>query len=616
MKKIYSIMLMAGVLFSAISCSHDEVEQNGAQEGAITLVVGLQDKTMRATTEEVLQDAVIKIYKPVYEGLVREYTYSTLPSEIFLPATTGTDKYRVDVFAGERVKSNPAIASFENKSYKGSAEFAVAAGVASATPVEVTANICNAIMQPTFNPTIEEAFGSNYSLTVALEGNSLLYNSTNNGKDSYFIIADDAYEPEITWAFEGTLLKDGSAFAKNGKFIVEQGKRYKMAFNYTEKDGTLNLTLSVDKTVTEYDDEIIFEPTSTGLSTSKKYEIWATHATVHADVDVTVYDRTKVYIEYRTEGIEEWSRLASPAVEDSEGVFSAVISGLTPKTNYEYRLVVAALNDGTEEIIDGTKTLTTDVAPIIPNGSFEDTAKISADYEEFWNPASSIVENQTAWWGNGNAGSSMGGKIICAPDTSEKVDGNQSACLASANAIIKFAAGNLFSGSFGGTVGTSGGKVNFGRPFEGRPTKVRFWAKYSTSKVTHVGTGGTLTKDDYDSGQIKVALGTWDPATYGGTSESPVQVNTTKTETFVDFNTDPSTIAYGEKMFVGNADNSLNVWQEITIDLKYADVTTTPTHIIFSAAASYQGDYFTGCETSKLWIDKVELIYDEEVSVK
>ena len=125
-----------------------------------------------------------------------------------------------------------------------------------------------------------------------------------------------------------------------------------------------------------------------------------------------------------------------------------------------------------------------------------------------------------------------------------------------------------------------------------------------------------MTKNDYDSGRVQVALGTWTPAKYGGTAESPVLVNTTNTSTFVDYNTDPATIAYGEHMFVGNAENSENVWQEITIDLKYADLKTMPTHIIISGAASYQGDYFTGCETSKLWLDKMELIYDEDVTVK
>lgn len=617
MKKIYSIILVAGVLFSAIACSHDAAEQEIVQEGAITLKVGVQDETTRATAEEILNDAVIKIYKPLYEGLVREYTYSTLPAQIFLPATTGTDKYRVDVTAGERVKAAPAIASFDSKSYKGSAEFAVAAGVASTTPVEVIANICNAITQPSFNSTVADAFGTNYTLTIALGENSLVYDSTKSGVDGFFIIADDAFEPELDWTFTGTLLKDSSTFTKHGKFVVEQGKRYKMAFNFQEKDGTLILTVSVDKTVTEYDDEIIFEPTSTGLSTTKKYEIWATHATLRADVDITMYDASKVYFEYRpysAEGTESWTRLAAATQED-EGVFTSTLSGLTPETTYEYRLVVVNSSTTTEEIISGTKTITTDVAPNVPNGGFEDISNDeSSKYPSFWNPASSILENQTAWWGSGNAGSGDFGYIIATTDTSDYKEGTQSARLQSAYAVIKFAAGNLFSGKFGQVIGTAGGTVYFGRPFVGRPTKLRFWAKYSTGKVTTAGgpDGGKLTTDDYDSGRVQVALGTWTPAKYGGTSESPVLINTTETETFVDFNTDEATIAYGDKMF----DYTETEWQEVVIDLKYSDLKTIPTHIIISCASSYLGDYFAGCKDSKLWIDDMELIYDEDVTVK
>lgn len=618
MKKIYSIILMAGVLFSAIACSHDAAEQEIAQEGAISLSLGVQDDVVtRATTDEILQDAVIKIYKPAYEGLARQYTYSTLPAQIFLPATTGTDKYRVDVTAGERVKENPVIASFDSKSYKGTAEFTVAAGVASTTPVEVIASVCNAVTQPSFDATLAEAFGTNYTLTVALGEDNLVYDSAKSGKDGFFIIADDAFEPEMTWAFAGTLLKDGSSFTKDGKFTVEQGKRYKMAFKYTEKDGTLTLTLSVDKTVTEVEDEIIFEPTSTGISTTKRYETWATHTTLHADVDESEYDATKVYFEYRKYtdgGTEAWTRLGA-ATRVSEGVFSSVLSGLTPSTVYEYRLVVSALADNTETIVEGTKTITTDVAPNVPNGGFEDISNDeSSKYPSFWNPASSIVENQTAWWGSGNAGSGDFGYIIATTDTSDYKEGTQSARLQSAFAVVKFAAGNLFSGKFGQVIGTSGGTVYFGRPFVGRPTKLRFWAKYSTGKVTTAGgpDGGKLTTDDYDSGRVQVALGTWTPAKYGGTSESPVLINTTNTSTFVDFNTDAATIAYGDKMF----NYTETEWQEVVIDLKYADLKTMPTHIIISCASSYLGDYFAGCKDSKLWIDDMELIYDEDVTVK
>ena len=77
----------------------------------------------------------------------------------------------------------------------------------------------------------------------------------------------------------------------------------------------------------------------------------------------------------------------------------------------------------------------------------------------------------------------------------------------------------------------------------------------------------------------------------------------------MDFTTDASTIAFGEHEIKADADNSTNAWKQVTIPLDYHTTTKYPTHIIISFAASKYGDYFTGCDSSKLWVDNVELIY-------
>ena len=205
------------------------------------------------------------------------------------------------------------------------------------------------------------------------------------------------------------------------------------------------------------------------------------------------------------------------------------------------------------------------------------------------------------------------GYVITVVDTSEKIDGKQSARLQSTWAVVKFAAGNLFTGSFGGLVGTTGGIVNFGRPFTARPTALRLWMKYSTGKINRIGSqpaGETVTKDDYDRARVQIALGVWTPKNYGGTKDSPVQVNTTNTNTFVNYNTDPATLAYGELVLTGNANNSHNVWKQYTIPIDWKDVITKPQYIIISCASSMFGDYFTGCDSAKLWMDKVEFLYE------
>ena len=637
MKKILFLALTVGAFLATTSCKKD-VTETVAEQGAISLSYGISvndDNTILSTramsNTELLESAVIEIYKPAFEGMARRYVGSSnIPNPIYLPATKGTDKYRVDVKAGEVVKTDPTYASWDQPSYKGSTEFAVVAGNNAPTTIEVLAKISNAVTKVTFGDGIKTgnvAF-TDYKVTIADEAdNSLVYTSAEDGKLGYFIISDNtAIEQTLHWSFEGTL-NNGETFTNAGQsFVVEQGKQYNLGMTYTERDGVLSFTLKVDKSLDDIYEEIIFEPTSTGISRSYNYELWASHATVHADVDITEYDPNYVYFEYTAsnDGNPNWSAASRVAATSSDGIYNGVITGLTPATDYSYRLVVKSLKTGEEVTIDSVSELTTDVAPTVPNGSLEEY-NTSGDYPVFYASGTDI------WWDSGNEGSSMGNKIICAVDSSDKKDGNVSAKLQSVNAVIKFAAGNLFSGKFAGVIGTAGGKVNFGRPFVGRPSKLKFWVKYNSGKVTDPGgpANEALTTNDYDIGQIKVALGTWDPKTYGGTSASPVQVNTTNTATFVDFNTDAATIAYGDIQITRDAaatytaningttsTKAWNEWQEVTLDIVYRDLITIPTHIIISCASSKYGDYFVGSESSEMWVDGFELVYDDDIVTK
>ncbi len=645
MKKILYAALIMGAMVITPSCKKDAADTT-AQQGAISLSYGIAVdgdsdiiSTRAMSNQELLNSAVIEIYQPLYAGLARRYVgQSNIPDPIYLPATSGTteeDMYRVDVKAGEVVKESPAIASWDQPSYKGSAHFAVTAGNTAATQVKVTANISNAVTKVTFGDGIAtgETSFSDYALTITDEaGNTLEYTSAKSGALGYFIIADGAFEPKLSWSFNGTL-NNGEAFANSGDFIVAQGKQYNINLTYTERNGSLGFSLMVDTTLEDIYNEIIFEPTGTGIDRSKKYEIWASHATLHANVDLTEYDPSKVYFEYTlsNDGNPDWSAASRVAATGNQidgeydGAFSAVATGLTPSQTYSYRLVVTNASTGVGETIDDVSEITTDTAYSVPNQSFEEY-DTSGNYPVFYNDANN------AWWGTGNAGSGDYGYVICDVDKSDYKDGAASARLQSAYAVVKFAAGNLFSGSFGQVIGTKGGTVYFGRPFVGRPSKVRFWVKYSTSKVTDAGgpSGEALTTSDYDISQIKVALGTWDYKKYGGTDESPVLVNTTDESTFVDFSTDASTIAYGDMQITGAASAtsySANIngevkvedwtqWHQVELDLVYSDLETIPTHIIISCAASKYGDYFAGCRTSKMWIDNFELIYDDQIVTK
>ena len=606
MKKTFAIISIAAA--ALVSCQKQQIAPEG--EGCLSLSVSTGETKAAMTSDELLANADIRIYKDDFSGMVRHYRYSEMPQKIYLPA----GGYRIDVLAGEAAKETPSYASWEQKSYKGSKSATITAG--GSESITVVAAMNSIVSNISFDESVDTYFQAVYTCTVSLstaEGASLSYTKAESGTDGYFIAS--GFEPSLDWTFSGTLAS-GEAFSKSGSIAaVEGGKRYRLALKYVEKNGLLDVDILVDDALNEVYDDIIFVPVSTGLASTGKYEIWGSRFTAYADVDENEYDQSKVYFEYRVAGSDaEWTR-SEAAARVSEGSYSAQITGLTGATEYEYRLVVTKAADGSEEIVDGTMTVTTEATPQVPNGSFETVSHDeSGNYYSFYDPASSDPALQSKWWCSGNQGSTTVGSSyqITYPDASDKMDGAQSVCLESRYVIVKFAAGNLFCGHFGATIGTSGGTVFFGRPFTARPSAMRFWAKYSSGPVNRRASNAPdeIQKGDYDRASLRIAIGTWDYKKYGGDANSPILVNTTDESTFVDYTTDASTIAFGEKILQGDAENSTNVWQQITIPLDYKTTTAYPTHIMIAFAASMYGDYFTGCDSSKLWIDKVELLYE------
>lgn len=325
---------------------------------------------------------------------------------------------------------------------------------------------------------------------------------------------------------------------------------------------------------------------------------------------------------YREARASEWTVVDTADITSEGGTFVAHIKGLKPETTYE---VIAYSGSEETEVFE----FTTESATLLPNGSFEYASLVAGkDYYKFYDPSCGAADGTYMFWGSGNgegsegvSGSANMGIVITYIDTEDKVDGKQSVRAQTSQMAGILAAGNLFTGQFAGLVGTSGGMVNFGRPWTSRPTALKLYCKYVTGKMDIIKgspSGVTLTKNDYDRAEIKFALGDWDHRKYGGTKENPVHVNTTDASTFVDFNTDAGTIANGGLIihhdgYILNGgakvEAATDQWVEYTIPLNYHDLERIPTHIIISCAASQFGDYFTGYSNSKLWIDAVELIY-------
>lgn len=304
----------------------------------------------------------------------------------------------------------------------------------------------------------------------------------------------------------------------------------------------------------------------------------------------------------RKSGQTEWKEVTG--VSSDGGAFSAAADGLEPLTEYE--CVAYSGNDVSESV-----TFKTEGEIQLPNSGFETFSNAESNkYLSFYDPSSSDKALKTKWWGSGNKGSTTVGSsyAITKVDDTEKVEGKYSLKMESQYVVIKFAAGNIFSGEYGGNVGMSGGKIRIGRPFTLRPRKLVLWLKYKSGKIQQKTLGDYPADDvvkvgDNDRGIVWVALGDWDFRKYGGTQDSPVEINTTDKSTF--FNpSGENVIAYG-KYVVGRDQE----WTKVEIPLEYVSTSRRPTHIIVSCAASMLGDYFTGSPDSILWIDDLRLEY-------
>lgn len=585
MKNLYAIMAGAAIFLGA-SCT-GRLQSLG--EGELRLHVDFENSSKAAMSErELSENAIVNIYKADFTGLVRSFVNKDMPESVFL----ASDEYRVDVIAGELSKKNPAVVSWEQKSYKGSEHFTVSPD--RVADVSVEAKVCNTITEIAFDPTIAANFREGYKFTIGfdLAGADIAeYNASNSGSRAYFLTED--VEPSLFWKFEGVRARTGDTVVKRGEIeSVAGGTVYRLVPKFTSNDGGAGFDITVDCSTDEIDDLIVFVPLSSGLSASRPYEIWATKATVHAEVDESEFtESSRVQFSYSKDGVL-WTEIDADRLEP--GTYEALLKELDPATQYTYRLLIDGVQTG-----DSMTFMTGDAAqPENPGFEVFSNAE-SSKFKSFYDPADALWK--TKWWDNGNHGSTTlsASQAVCVPDSSTKMEGEYSARCASQYVVVKFAAGSISTCEYAGTEGTNG-KVNFGRPFTARPSAVRLWAKYN---------GGEINRGDYsgqpDYATFIVALGTWPSTKYKGSKNCPLQVYTADKNTYWNYAELPETIAYGYYETTG-----IEEWTRLTIPFDYYKTDEFPTHIVLSFAASKYGDYFSGCDSAVLWVDGVELLYE------
>lgn len=310
---------------------------------------------------------------------------------------------------------------------------------------------------------------------------------------------------------------------------------------------------------------------------------WATRAYLTATFDGT----GDPYFCYRQNGSEEWTEVRDVTIDGT--AVSATVTGLQPGTLYDVRVING------EEATDGTFT------------TEEETQLHNMSFDNWYQDGKAWMPNLDASyhvWDSANPGSADFGFIPTTPtsDVAVSGEGKQAASLETQYAVIKLAAGNIYTGSFGDVIGVKGAYLDWGVEFSTRPVALTGYYKYTPVSIDRVQPPYETLKGQTDICQIQILLTDWD---------KPFTVNTVEGN-FVDFDNDPAIIAYGKL----ESSRTMSEYEEFRINLEYRDLTRKPKYIVITACASKYGDYFTGGEGSKLLVDEFALVYDGEVAVR
>ena len=288
-------------------------------------------------------------------------------------------------------------------------------------------------------------------------------------------------------------------------------------------------------------------------------------------------------VDYKKNSDSDWQTLAPSAVTVKGTSYTATLSGLTPGATYEYKVSV-------EGTTTEAQTFETAAAEPLTDGSFDNWNQDG----KLWNP---WATGGSSFWDTGNRGATTVGQSNSTPTDDTCNGSGQAALLESKYIVLKFAAGNIFTGTYKKTVGTNG-VLDFGRPFTSFPSKLRVNYKYTSSTIDKVG------DEDYqylkgrpDSCHIYIALTDWD---------APREIRTRPSERQLFEKNDSHVIAYAELI----KGETVSSWQQVDLNLEYRYHNRRPKYIVVVASASKYGDYFVGGTGSKLWVDNFELIYD------
>ncbi len=324
-----------------------------------------------------------------------------------------------------------------------------------------------------------------------------------------------------------------------------------------------------------------------------------------AFVSGSMQNGTTPVVKYRQQGSSEWKTVSSDYMRINITSYEAVITNLLPSTDYECQVTAGKTSSS-------VNTFRTAPDLQLENSSFDDWHIVGSGTQALYNP---WKDGGTSYWDTGNRGATTVG---ASNSTFATEGGRTYANLQSKYIVIKFAAGNIFTGTYLKTDG-SNGVLSMGRPFNSFPTKMQFDYTFKSSIVNK---GGGKWDEKYsryisqktydemrgkpDSCSVYIALiGDKDEEMYEG-KVYPYIIRTRPSELHLFNPNSENVIAYGQ--FTSGDDQTDWTKKTITLDYRYND--RTPKYIIVVASSSKYGDYFIGGDASLLKLDNIKLIYD------
>ena len=293
--------------------------------------------------------------------------------------------------------------------------------------------------------------------------------------------------------------------------------------------------------------------------------------------------------QYKPANSDTWIDVDNSYITQTGGSFHCYIPHLQPLTSYDVRALV-------EDEYATSVTVTTQATMDLPDASFDQWWKNG----NVWNPWN---EGGTPYWDTSNKGAATLGQSNVLPTEHSVIPGLQAAELNTRfigiGILGKLGAGSIYTGSFKRTEGTNG-VLDFGRPFNLRPTKLRGYYQYKTAPISSVSRSNPDLQymlNQPDTCHIYIALTNW---------SEPYEIRTNPNNRQL-FNKDADyVIAYGELLWSGTMDD----YEEFEIELEYRDYFTIPSYIQITCAASKYGDFFTGGNGAVLYVDEFSLSYD------